>query len=202
MNLTRAQQQIFGPVAVSPFHSSRLFLSPTTPPAPGGFWYVDFGPHNDARHLRHRLCVDLALFITASPHSLPPTPPSLSPTRKNNLIMSTAVGTWTADELMHGKTGVPSSPPSSPAESALSGSKKSHARFSVRKLGHGGKKPRADPMDWGMPGHLTEEEVAIFVSCVYYLVISCVCVLDHCARFIVMIVYMLWRKTRGDFCCL
>jgi hypothetical protein len=21
-----------------------------------------------------------------------------------------------------------------------------------------------DPMDWGMPGHLTEEEVAIFVS--------------------------------------
>ena len=41
---------------------------------------------------------------------------------------------------------------------------KSHHRFSMRKMGHGKKGPPADPMDWGMPGHLTEEEVAVFVS--------------------------------------
>lgn len=68
-------------------------------------------------------------------------------------------GTWTADELMHGKAG---SPPTSPTSE--SPTKQGHNRFSMRKMG-GGKKPPADPMDWGMPGHLTEEEVAIFVSC-------------------------------------
>lgn len=35
--------------------------------------------------------------------------------------------------------------------------------FSVRKMG-GGTKPPTDPMDWGMPGHLTEEEVAVFMK--------------------------------------
>ena len=68
---------------------------------------------------------------------------------------------WTSDELMHGKVG---SAPSSPTENGNgSPNKHKHSRFSMRKLGHG-KKPPADPMDWGMPGHLTEEEVAIFVS--------------------------------------
>ena len=71
---------------------------------------------------------------------------------------------WTSDELMHGKVG---SAPSSPTENGTNGSgspnKHKHSRFSMRKLGHG-KKPPADPMDWGMPGHLTEDEVAVFVS--------------------------------------
>lgn len=68
---------------------------------------------------------------------------------------------------MHGKLGGSPSPPHSPTEgSGGSPSKsKSHRGFSVRKMGHhGGKKPSTDPMDWGMPGHLTEDEVAIFVS--------------------------------------
>jgi len=69
---------------------------------------------------------------------------------------------WTSDELMHGKVG---SAPSSPTTENGNGSpnKHKHSRFSMRKMGHG-KKPPADPMDWGMPGHLTEDEVAIFVS--------------------------------------
>ena len=66
---------------------------------------------------------------------------------------------WTADELMHGKEGVSEDHPAS--LSPGSPMKKSN-RFSMRKLG--GKKSPADPMDWGMPGHLSEEEVAIFVS--------------------------------------
>lgn len=71
---------------------------------------------------------------------------------------------WTAEELMHGKEGVSDDLVASAAALGLgstSPSKKS-GRFTMRKLG--GKKPPADPMDWGMPGHLTEEEVAIFVS--------------------------------------
>lgn len=51
---------------------------------------------------------------------------------------------------------------------------KSHHRFSMRKMGHGKKGPPADPMDWGMPGHLTEEEVAVFVSIRYILILVCV----------------------------
>ena len=51
----------------------------------------------------------------------------------------------------------------------------------MRKMGHG-KKPPADPMDWGMPGHLTEEEVAIFVSLWFVVVVCfidvCVCIWD------------------------
>lgn len=70
-------------------------------------------------------------------------------------------GVWTADELMHGKAGAPASPTSG-EDGASSPLRKSGGRFSVRKLG--GKKPPADPLDWGMPGHLTEEEVAVFVS--------------------------------------
>ncbi|KAL9180289.1 hypothetical protein ACHAXT_008259 [Thalassiosira profunda] len=75
---------------------------------------------------------------------------------------SLTAAVWTADELMHGKPGAPS-PPSSPSEG--SPGKKHHAshRFSVRRMG-GHKKPPADPMDWGMPGHLTEEEVAVFMK--------------------------------------
>ena len=89
--------------------------------------------------------------------------------------------TWTADELMHGKIG---SPPNSPTENGTNGSgspnKHKHSRFSMRKLGHG-KKPPADPMDWGMPGHLTEDEVAIFVS---LLCILCLSVYLKCFMFV------------------
>eukprot|EP00571_Detonula_confervacea_P011762 CAMPEP_0172299760 /NCGR_PEP_ID=MMETSP1058-20130122/1987_1 /TAXON_ID=83371 /ORGANISM="Detonula confervacea, Strain CCMP 353" /LENGTH=462 /DNA_ID=CAMNT_0013009315 /DNA_START=16 /DNA_END=1404 /DNA_ORIENTATION=- len=81
-------------------------------------------------------------------------------------------GTWTADELMHGKVGSHSPPASPTANGAGAGagagagdspSKKTQShRFSMRKLG--AKKPPADPMDWGMPGHMSEEEVAIFMK--------------------------------------
>jgi hypothetical protein len=72
---------------------------------------------------------------------------------------------WTADELMHGKedddaaaavASLTISPNGSPT------TKSPAKRFSMAKMGK--KKPPADPMDWGMPGHLTDEEVAIFVS--------------------------------------
>lgn len=85
---------------------------------------------------------------------------------------------WSAEELMHGKDGVEDLVASaaasltlgSPGASATgSPSKKSTTRFTMRKLGGGKSKPPADPMDWGMPGHLTEEEVAIFVSSHYFL---------------------------------
>mmetsp|Transcript_5621 Transcript_5621/g.10905 ORF Transcript_5621/g.10905 Transcript_5621/m.10905 type:complete len:440 (-) Transcript_5621:157-1476(-) len=68
--------------------------------------------------------------------------------------MSTATvsGEWTSEELMQGKAGVPSSPPSSPSKSM---------KKSTRKLAASGK---VDPMDWGTPGHLTEEEVATFMK--------------------------------------
>ena len=87
---------------------------------------------------------------------------------------SISSSTWTTDELMHGKVGVPS-PPVSPGGTTSNGDGDSpskqnkHHRFSIRKMGHGKKGPPADPMDWGMPGHLTEEEVAVFVSirCIY-----------------------------------
>ena len=73
---------------------------------------------------------------------------------------------------MHGKEGVvddlaASAAASLTVSSTTSPSKKA-PKFSMRKLG-AGKKPPADPMDWGMPGHLTEEEVAIFVSCSFSL---------------------------------
>ncbi|KAL7427888.1 hypothetical protein ACHAXH_001687, partial [Discostella pseudostelligera] len=72
---------------------------------------------------------------------------------------------WTAEELMHGKEGVvddlEASAAASLSLSSTSPSKKV-SKFSMRKMG-AGKKPPADPMDWGMPGHLTEEEVAIFM---------------------------------------
>lgn len=70
---------------------------------------------------------------------------------------------WTSDELMHGKVGSAPSSPTTENGNGSSPNKHKHSRFSMRKLGHG-KKPPADPMDWGMPGHLTEEEVAVFVS--------------------------------------
>lgn len=92
---------------------------------------------------------------------------------------------WSAEELMHGKDGVEDLVASaaasltlgSPGASATgSPSKKSTTRFTMRKLGGGKSKPPADPMDWGMPGHLTEEEVAIFVSSHYYFFGGCIVV--------------------------
>jgi hypothetical protein len=93
--------------------------------------------------------------------------------------MSAIPGTWTAEELMHGKDdhhdaaaaavvagGVASLAISSPNGSPMS--KSPTKRFTMSKMGK--KKPPSDPMDWGMPGHLTEGEVAIFVSCSYLFV--------------------------------
>jgi hypothetical protein len=73
-------------------------------------------------------------------------------------------GQWTADELMHGKAGEVS-PPTSPNGSATSAtaSVKKSGRFSMKSMKSSGKKS-ADPMDWGMPGHMTKEEVDVFVS--------------------------------------
>ena len=105
-------------------------------------------------------------------------PTIMSAAQINGSISSS---TWTADELMHGKIGGSSpSPPASPTEKTNGNgnngeshsAKKQHtqshhhhhSRLSMRKLGHGKNKPPTDPMDWGMPGHLTEEEVAVFVS--------------------------------------
>lgn len=66
---------------------------------------------------------------------------------------------------MHGKVGV-TSPLASPTDASVSASKKHNQsnRFSVRKLGGSTKKPPTDPMDWGTPGHLTEDEVKIFTK--------------------------------------
>ncbi len=73
-------------------------------------------------------------------------------------------GQWTADELMHGKAGEVS-PPTSPNGSATSAtaSMKKSGRFSMKSMKSSAKKS-ADPMDWGMPGHMTKEEVDVFVS--------------------------------------
>ena len=61
---------------------------------------------------------------------------------------------WTADELMgKGSLGdLPSNSQSSP-EKRLS--------FRVR---HGKTQDKLDPADWGRPGHLTQEEVDVYVS--------------------------------------
>jgi hypothetical protein len=94
---------------------------------------------------------------------------------------------WSAEELMHGKDGVEDlvasaaasltlGSPGASASAAGSPSKKSTTRFTMRKLGGGKSKTPADPMDWGMPGHLTEEEVAIFVSSHYYFFGGCIVV--------------------------
>ena len=109
----------------------------------------------------------------------PNIPTIMSAAQINGSISSS---TWTADELMHGKIGGSSpSPPASPTEKTNGNGNNNgeshstkkqhtqshhhhHSRFSMRKLGHGKNKPPTDPMDWGMPGHLTEEEVAVFVS--------------------------------------
>jgi hypothetical protein len=84
--------------------------------------------------------------------------------------MSAIPGTWTAEELMHGKDdhhdvaggGVASLTISSTSPTGSPLSKSPTKRFTMSKMGK--KKPPSDPMDWGMPGHLTEEEVGIFVS--------------------------------------
>jgi hypothetical protein len=83
------------------------------------------------------------------------------PTPNKNKTTMADDGVWTADELMHGKGGIPS-PSKEPPASPTNGSK----RGSLRKL-KGHKSKTVDPMDWGMPGHLTEEEVAVFVSTLF-----------------------------------
>jgi hypothetical protein len=70
-------------------------------------------------------------------------------------------GQWTADELMHGQAS-DASPPTSPNGSAT-GAGTPKKRFSMRTMKSPGKKS-TDPLDWGMPGHLTKEEVDVFVS--------------------------------------
>jgi len=72
----------------------------------------------------------------------------------SNSSMSELPGIWTADELMTGKADVPSSS----TVSAENGSASKDG--SVRRMGNTGK---VDPMDWGMPGHLTKEEVDVFM---------------------------------------
>ena len=70
-------------------------------------------------------------------------------------------GIWTAEELMHGKGGMNGSITKSlTASTASNGSKTGK---SLRKL-KSAKGKTVDPLDWGMPGHLTEEEVEVFVS--------------------------------------
>ena len=69
-------------------------------------------------------------------------------------------GVWTADELMHGKGDATASPSKDVPASPTNGSKQ---RMSLRKL-KSSKSKTVDPMDWGMPGHLTQEEVDVFVS--------------------------------------
>lgn len=66
-----------------------------------------------------------------------------------------ASGTWTSEELMHGKGDQAPSSSAAPVSPTESSSKKR----SVKKLAG-----KAAPMDWGMPGHLTQEEVAVFMK--------------------------------------
>lgn len=86
-----------------------------------------------------------------------------------------AAGTWTADELMNGKVAsetsatILSSVGSNGGRTSTTSPTKVVAptkQFSMMKMASGKTKKGGpmDPMDWGMPGHLTEEEVAIFVS--------------------------------------
>ena len=74
----------------------------------------------------------------------------------NGSSSSVSPSPWTADELMHGKIG---EGPKSPNGSAA-GTKKG-GRFSMKAMRSAAK---VDPLDWGMPGHLTKEEVDVFVS--------------------------------------
>lgn len=70
-------------------------------------------------------------------------------------------GIWTAEELMQGKGGMNGSPTKSLTASTASNGSKSGK--SLRKL-KSAKGKTVDPLDWGMPGHLTQEEVDVFVS--------------------------------------
>jgi len=79
----------------------------------------------------------------------------------NGSTSASPPGQWTADELMHGKAG-DVSPPTSPNGSATtSGGQKK--RFSMKAMRSPAKKS-TDPLDWGMPGHLTKEEVDVFMK--------------------------------------
>ena len=73
----------------------------------------------------------------------------------NGSAASPAPGVWSAEELMGAGNGS-----SMLATSAVTTSSQ---QGSVRKMS---KKGVADPMDWGSPGHLTKEEVDVFVSLV------------------------------------
>jgi len=70
--------------------------------------------------------------------------------------MSESPGIWTADELMTGKPGASSS-----FTVTVEKNESSSKKGSVRPMG---KKGKVDPMDWGMPGHLTKEEVDVFLK--------------------------------------
>ena len=99
---------------------------------------------------------------------------ALSPIESDSLnlndMSAIAAGTWTADELMNGKetsatisssvgsNGGVGTSTTSPTKAAPT------KQFSMMKLAKTKKGGPMDPMDWGMPGHLTEEEVVIFVS--------------------------------------
>jgi len=95
---------------------------------------------------------------------------------RRRTMSAIAAGTWTADELMNGKvvseTGATISSSSSVGSNGGGGTATTSPtklaptkQFSMMKMASKTKKGGPmDPMDWGMPGHLTEEEVAIFVS--------------------------------------
>ena len=76
-------------------------------------------------------------------------------------------GVWSAEELM-GRAGAGTS--STVTTSSQQGS--------VRKMS---KKGVADPMDWGMPGHLTKEEVDVFVSLLLILGLVKACLELRCS---------------------
>jgi hypothetical protein len=97
---------------------------------------------------------------------------------RRRTMSAIAAGTWTADELMNGKvvseetTGATISSSSVGSSNGGGGTATTSPtklaptkQFSMMKMASKTKKGGPiDPMDWGMPGHLTEEEVAIFVS--------------------------------------
>jgi hypothetical protein len=71
---------------------------------------------------------------------------------------------WTDNKLMHGKDNAAAAAVASLTISSPDGSSMSKSpikRFLMAKMWK--KKPPANPMDWGMPGHLTKEEVAMFM---------------------------------------
>lgn len=66
---------------------------------------------------------------------------------------TTLTDVWTADELMGN---------GAPIEKANSGERRRSS--SLRALTRGGNKDKVEPADWGRPGHLTQDEVDVYVS--------------------------------------